>query len=386
MSLGLATRENYIGQNAGLNLDDPNVPGSPFLQPITARIPKVGRAVLGTIVTGVDPDSHNDRIDLQHGYSWNELAGGQLPSDDVLSRPEVRGVLDRRANLVERRNETMRERHARVEDQLVIGANHGVEQGYLLPKMRDRIRDTFARTAIQLVDSVDLGQRAGGYSPRDNIVYISSNEVGEDLDDTLRHELFGHAAAGSAIERRADGFARTRTGFEEGSGIYKGLNETIAQHVILACRDEHYDFSTLDPDTRRANGSFENGVYATHRKLVAAFIDKSSPTSGESPIIDLKNITLAFGEDSDEFVKETQYRRLMVSQGRHAYGAGVYRDLDILLRAVSEIPDGAPDTQLRVQALMARIHGPTRGADGRLHQGRIDLEGLQEISTGSALT
>lgn len=360
-------------QNQMLAENFPDDAQGPFLPPRTASDESLALAAIhhtaqnnvaffGKLATSGGQDI------LHQSPNWNALAGGLQPSVPLAEDPYAQSWIADRASQIEAQDQRMRELYPKILEELRKGVAEGVEEGYLVPAMAKRLEDAFIHTAVQTVDEVALPNEFGAYTPGRDIVELSSAAPNSDTDIAVlvAHELIGHKAAGGTFRQDQENgsIVRSRIGFAE-LGANNLLDEAVEHHLALSC--VHRDFAVVDPD-KREDG---NRVFYGIRKVAAAFVDRSEG------LIDLRNITRASGEDTDDTRTETTDRRAMHKQARAAYGPGAYRKLGILLEAADAIDPNAPDVQEQLQAVTERIHSPTAAPDGTRIPGYIDIANLQ---------
>lgn len=390
-SVGIG-REQFVRECAG-GVHDVNGDGL-FVQPWSTEDHEVAQAVLRSLVeeheiktgasAGDRPSYHLSR--LRKITHFDKIAravmNGEVKVTEALDDDEVRIVLGSRAGEAGVINESMQRDYPSIVTRLLEGVDAGAAKDYISHAMKVRTQETFRMTAIQVVDPVMLPAVPALYLPDSNRVVIAADlGVFVQLPTLIGHEVApGHAVSGGTFGRDDKGRAvRRRVGFHElGKKEYhSGLDEGIGHHLALGALDEGHDFETIDPAERMRRGSCEDGVYTYYRTLIAEFVKRSTPVGLKTPVIDFKNITRAYGEDSDDKGKETTYRRRMVEEGAIAYGPGAYRHLDTLMRAAAKIPLDDPNWQELLQPLIDRIHSPVVSAQGKIIPGLIDVEGLQ---------
>jgi hypothetical protein len=251
-----------------------------------------------------------------------------------------------------------------VHERLRKGMQNAVEQGYVPAYVLKRLGPAFTQTAIQAVDQSIMGDDLAAYEHGTDIMIVGT--AAYNLLQTVAHEIGGHKVSGGTFVERADStLDRVRRGFVSDSDQAKtpaprhyGIDEAVQHHLIVSYL--HGQIDTVDPDFRKDTDMY----YYEHRKLLAAFIDRSGG------IIDLKAITRGSFEDTDETGTVTTDRRTMVVQASTAYGAGAYRKLSILF-------DSIDFDDLFAEELAERIHPPSLNNDGSIATpGYLDIDNL----------
>jgi len=310
------------------------------------------------------------RSALAPSPNWNALVGGQPLAVPLQRDVHARMFLGDRADRVEAASRSIYQQYPRILEQLRGGVARAVAEGYAPPVVAQRLEDAFRLTSVQLADQAALGGALGAYYAHNDSVVLSAELEPLEVATTIAHELLGHKASGGTFRRpKADhekGPVRTRVGFDE-NGKHEALDEAVQQHMILGYLTG--DFATIDPD----NSADQDRHYYNYRKLLAAFVGRSN---GD---IDLRNITQASYEDTDEMHADIGYRREMVEDSIDAYGLGAYRKFAQLCKAADAVGTGPNSTQ-ELQALIDRIHGPVVSERGVAAPGFIDTEGLPALA------
>ncbi len=359
-------------QNFGTTQPEhPHKPAHTLLDDDDLALEALGEAAKNHLRLSGVPKPDADLSLLRLSPNWNVLAGLQeatrLPvplNDDPYTGHFVIG----RTMAVEGHARKVQEQFPAIVSRIRHGIQEGIRLGYTLPTVADRLEDAVKRTPLRVVDEAYFDHDGlAHYLMSNDKIEMSAEVPKEDFDMVLTHELAGHKNAGGTFRQSLGGVPiRTRTGFEDDRGHHSLLDEAVRHHLALSYLNGHFDI--MDPD-KRPDG---NKNYYANRKIVSTFIEQADG------LIDLRNITRASDEDTDEEHAELSYRRAMMQESRLAYGPGAYNHLNNLLVAAGKLDSTSKDFQTRLKAMTDRIHPPLVSIQGRLIRGSgfIDLAGL----------